>query len=244
MTNKVALITGGARRIGKEIARYLHEKGMNIVVHYRSSAAEAEILVKELNFRRDNSAVALAADLNQTHFCEKLIEESSQKWGRLDALINNASRFFPTPVTAVNDDHWDDLMKSNLKAPYFLASYAAPLLRIQRGNIVNVADIHGVAPLKNYSVYSISKAALIMLTKTLAKELAPEIRVNTVAPGAIIWPEHENELTQVKKENILAKTLLQRQGNPEDIAKAVWFFIQDANYVTGQYLAIDGGRLI
>jgi pteridine reductase len=241
---KVALITGAARRIGATIARTLHAKGMNVIIHYCTAETEAAKLCDELNAQRQNSATILAAELTQSHACEKLINSAHEIWGRLDVLVNNASRFYPTKMNNVTDQQWLDLIDSNLKAPFFLAQAAANFLRTSKGCIVNIADIHGEKPLKDYSVYSISKAGLIMLTKSLAKELAPEIRVNAVAPGAVLWPEEENELAAATKLKIIDSTALKRAGRAEDVAKAVWFFIAEADYVTGQFLGVDGGRLL
>ena len=244
MTAKVALITGAARRIGATIARYLHAQGMNVIIHYYQSELAAKRLQEDLNAIRSDSATILKADLNQIKALPALIGAAHNIWQRLDVLINNASRFYPTPVGSVTELQWDDLFASNLKAPFFLAQAAAPYLRQQQGCIINIADIHGERPLESYPVYSCAKAGLIMLTKALAKELGPDIRVNAVAPGAILWPEHENELVDTKKNQILKKTALKRQGDAEDIAKAVWFFIENAGYVTGQVMAVDGGRML
>lgn len=240
---KVALITGAARRVGAVIARTLHAKGMNVIIHYDKSKAEALQLYETLNAQRPNSAAVLAAELTQSNACVTLINAAHKIWGGLDVLVNNASRFYPTKINEVSDEQWLDLIDSNLKAPFFLAQAAANYLRASYGCIVNIADIHGAKPLKDYSVYSISKAGLIMLTQSLAKELGPEVRVNAVAPGAVMWPEAENELTTTTKQKIIDSTALKRAGTPQDIAKAVWFFIAEADYITGQFLGVDGGRL-
>ena len=239
----VALITGAAKRIGAHIASHLHQRGMNVVVHYRHSAKAAQQLCASLNRERPDSAVAIVADLDNHEHYLMLIKSAVKQWGRLDVLVNNASTFFPTALAKANETEWHGLMNSNLKAPFFLAQAATPYLKKTNGCIVNITDIHGKKPLKDYSIYSIAKAGLIMLTKSLAKELAPEIRVNAVSPGSILWAhEEKNILSATKKQDILQKTLLKRQGAPEDIAKAVWYLIHDANYVTGQVIAVDGGR--
>ncbi len=239
---KVALITGGARRVGAEIARTLHHAGMNVILHYNASEEEAIHLSAQLNQIRAHSAVAIRSDLQQLENEKALIAQAAGIWGRLDVLINNASRFYRTIFGKVTDYAWDDLMNSNLKAPFFLAQAAAPLLAANEGIVINIADAHVDRPLREYSVYSISKGALIMLTKALAKELAPLVRVNAIAPGAIVWPEGENSLLEEEKQKIIERTLLQRSGHPQDIAKAVLYFVRDAGYVTGQTLVIDGGR--
>lgn len=239
---KVALITGAARRIGATIARVLHQSGMNVLVHYYTSQDEAEQLCGELNALRDNSAVAVQADLSVMTNASLLIERSFQVWGRLDVLVNNASRFYKTFTGEVTESHWDDLLANNVKAPFFLCQAAAPYLREQQGCIVNITDIHAERPVSDYPVYCISKAGLVMLTKALAKELGPDIRVNAVSPGAIAWPEGENSLSEELKQKIVDRTTLGRGGEPLDIAKAVLYFVRDAEYVTGQILGVDGGR--
>jgi len=241
---KVALITGAARRIGAEIARTLHHAGMNIVLHYNASEEEAIHLSEELNQARKNSAMAVRADLLETESENVLVQRSVKIWGRLDALINNASRFYRTPFGKVTEYAWDDLMNSNMKAPFFLAQAAAPVLAAHQGVIINISDIHAKRALRDYSAYCISKSGLNMVTKVLAKELGPLVRVNAIAPGPILWPEGDNSLLLEEKKRIIDKTLLKRSGGPKDIAQAVLFFVQDATYVTGQILSIDGGRMI
>ncbi len=238
----VVLITGAAHRIGAQIAKCLHAQGMNIVLHYRSSSQAAQALAEGFNNHRHNSAITLQADLLDTASLPKLIEQAHQHWGRLDAVVNNASSFYPTAMGEITEQHWDDLMGSNLKAPLFLAQTAAPLLKKQGGCIVNIVDIHAQKPLKNHPVYCIAKAGLHMLTLSLARELGPEIRVNGVAPGAILWPEAA--LNSVAKQQIVDSTALKRQGNPNDIATTVLFMIRDAPYITGQVLSVDGGRTL
>jgi len=240
LPEKVALITGAAHRVGAAIARALHGEGMNVIVHYRNSRASAERLQHELIAQRPGSALLIQADLLNTAGLPNLIRQAHNWQGRLDALVNNASGFYPTPAADVTEAQWDELLGSNLKAPFFLAQAAAPYLRRQRGAIVNIADIHAERPLKGYPVYSIAKSGLVMLTKALARELAPEIRVNAVAPGAILWPEHDAD--EETRKHIVARTALKRQGDPHDVARAVVFLIKEAEYMTGQVLTVDGGR--
>lgn len=244
LASKVVLITGAARRIGAEIARTLHEAGMNIALHYNASEEDAVQLCQEFNQKRDNSAIAIRADLQAAESEKALVQEAAETWGRLDVLVNNASRFYRTDIGEVTAYAWDDLMNSNLKAPFFLSQAAAHFLIATRGCIVNITDIHAERPLRDYSVYCISKSGLMMMTKVFAKEFAPSIRVNAVAPGAILWPEGKNSLSEDEKSKIIEDTALQRAGRPEDIAKAVLFFVRDAEYVTGQILDVDGGRML
>lgn len=241
---KVAFITGAARRIGAEIARILHEAGWNILLHYHCSEKEAYKLSQELNLKRLDSVYLIKADLSEIKKFKEIMENAIQKWGRLDALINNAAQFYKTPLGSIDEKAWNTLLDINLKGPFFLSQAAEPFLRMSYGTIVNIADFHGKTPLKNYSVYSISKAGLIMLTKSLAKEWAPIIRVNAVAPsGGILWPQEENSLTEKEKQKIIEKTALKREGSADFIAHAVLFFLQNANYITGQVLSVDGGRI-
>lgn len=237
---KVVLITGAARRIGAVIARTLHAQGMNVLLHYRSSSADARVLQEELNALRPDSVALLGADLCRLDELNALATDAAARWGRLDALVNNASAFYPTALGTVTEAQWDELTGSNLKAPFFLSQALAPALAERAGCIVNIADIHGEQPLKGYSVYSIAKAGLVMLTRSLARELGPAVRVNAVAPGAILWPEAD--IGSAAQQKIIARTALKRQGDPEDIARAVRFLIGDAPYVTGQVIAVDGGR--
>jgi len=241
MSNPTAVITGGSVRIGAEICRELHRDGMNVIIHYHTSSDAAKTLEKELNELRPGSAQTLHADLKSVDACTALIEEACQIYERLDVLINNASAFYATPLDSLNEDQWDELIGVNLRAPLFLAKAAASYLSRQHGNIINLIDIHAERPLKDHTVYCVSKTGLIMLTRSLAKELGPDIRVNAVSPGAILWPE---DISEKDKEEILAKTVLKRQGRCEDIAKAVLYFIRDAHYATGQVLAVDGGRTL
>jgi pteridine reductase len=237
--HKVVLITGAAHRIGAVSARYLHEAGFNIILHYLSSRSPAQALQQELNAKRENSVVLVQADLLANNALNALAKEAYNAWQRLDVLVNNASTFYRTPIGSANDQHWDDLFGTNVKAPFFLAQAAAPFLRKTHGCIINMVDIHARRPLKEYSIYSMAKAALETMTKALARELGPEIRVNGVAPGAILWPDDIDEVT---KQRIVSKTFLKRKGEPEDIAKAIRFIIEDAPYMTGQIISIDGGR--
>lgn len=240
LAHKVVLITGAAHRIGAQTAQTLHDAGANLVLHYRSSKPAAEKLAHQLNTQRPRSVVLVQGDLLDTASLSHLLDEAQGAWGRLDVLVNNASTFYPTPVGSVTSEQWDDLLGSNLRAPFFLAQAAAPHLRTHHGCIVNIADIHADRPLKNYPVYSIAKAGLVMLTKALAQELGPEVRVNAVAPGAILWPE--NDMDEATKAKIVSRTFLKRQGSPQDIAGAVLYLIRDANYMSGQVLTVDGGR--
>jgi len=242
--SKVALVTGAARRIGAKIARTLHSHNINVILHYHTSQQEAEVLCKELNDQRPDSAVAIAADLLDIDALPTLIQRSSAQWNRLDILINNASKFYKTSVGEVTQESWDDLLTANLKAPFFLCQAAAHELGKQRGCIVNITDIRAEKPLRGYPVYCISKAGLAMLTKALACEFSPTIRVNAVAPGATIWPEGENALSEELKQRIINQTALKKQGSADYIAAAVLFLVNQDDYMTGQVLTVDGGRLL
>lgn len=237
---EIALITGAARRVGADIARVLHRAGTNIALHYRSSANESMALCDELNRIRINSAACIQGDLAETGNLHALIEKAAEKWGGLDVLVNNASMFYPTSVELTTETEWSELIDINLAAPFFLSQAAAPLLKQRSGCIINIIDIHADRPLTGYPVYSVTKAGLAAMTQSLAKELAPDIRVNGVAPGAILWPE--NGITDSEKFEILERIALKRIGSPNDIAKAVHFLIREAPYVTGQILTVDGGR--
>jgi pteridine reductase len=238
--DKVALVTGASRRIGAAIVRRLHAADFRVVLHYFRSAAEAEALAAELNQERPDSVRLLRTDLADTEALPAFIERAAGFWGRLDGLVNNASVFYPTPLGAVTVSQWDELTGSNLKAPFFLAQAVAGHLRQQRGAMVNIVDVYAERPLPGYPVYSIAKAGLAALTKALAVELAPDVRVNGVSPGAILWPEHGQDAAG--QADILARVPLARSGAPGDIAEAVLFLMRDAPYVTGQILAVDGGR--
>ena len=244
MQNRVVLITGGARRVGAAISRLLHAGGANLLIHYRSSAVEARALQAELNAIRPDSVALVQANLLNIAHLPSLVNETVQRFGRLDVLVNNASSFFPTPVGDITEDTWDDLIGTNLKTPLFLSQAAAPHLRRSEGCIVNIVDIHADRPMKNYLVYNAAKGGLVSLTRSLARELGPEVRVNGVAPGAILWPEDESWSDELARHRIIATTLLKRAGEPADIAKAVRFLVEDAPYVTGQILAVDGGRSV
>ncbi|EIJ43702.1 dehydrogenase of unknown specificity [Beggiatoa alba B18LD] len=242
LTDKVALITGAARRIGAVTARQLHAQGMKLALHYRESEADAHALQAELNAIRADSVLLLQADLAHVAKLTRMVQQAAEYFGRLDVLINNASSFYPTPIGQTTEAQWDDLFNSNLKAPFFLAQAATPYLSAVNGCIVNMVDIHAERPLKNHPVYSTAKAGLIMLTKSLAKELGASIRVNGVAPGAILWPE--KDMDEVTKQRLVSALALKRHGEPLDIAKTILFLIRDAGYITGQIIAVDGGRTL
>ncbi len=242
ISGKVALVTGAAHRIGAEIARTLHAAGMDTAIHYRSSDTAALALKQELEQRRPDSALLLQADLADMPALPAMIKQIHEWRGRLDLLVNNASSFYPTPVDESTEEQWDELMASNLKAPFFLARAAAEMLRQHRGSIVNLVDIHSERPLAGHSIYSIAKAGNAMLVKSLARELGPEVRVNGIAPGVILWPEVEME-EEIKQE-ILARTALKTSGQPADIASTLLFLARDAGHITGQIINVDGGRTI
>ena len=242
LSGKVALITGGAHRIGASIARQLHDEGMNLVIHYRSSKTRAHELQQELQTRRADSVVLVSGDLLKNGVLSNLVYETTEAFGRLDVLINNASTFYPTPVGEATEKDWEDLVGTNLKAPFFLSQAAAAALTATHGCIVNIADIYGDRPLKSHPIYSVAKAGLIMLTKSLARELGPKVRVNAIAPGVILWPE--KELDEMAKQRIVSNTPLKRSGNPGDIARTVAFLVRDADFITGQVMVVDGGRWV
>ena len=242
LSGKAALITGGGRRVGAAIARRLHAAGANVLLHYRDSEADAAKLESELNARRSRSASRVKAELLAPIAPRALLSAARDSFGRLDILVNNASSFFPVQMGAIEPSHWEELVGSNLRAPLFICQEAAPELERQGGSIVNIVDIHAERPLKGYPVYSIAKAGLAALTRSLAIELAPRVRVNGVAPGAIAWPE-DGQFDPGERERIIATTPLARIGSPEDIAQAV-HFLACAPYVTGQIVAVDGGRSI
>ena len=241
-TTKVALLTGAAKRIGAETARVLHAAGMNIVLHHNSSAALAEALAAELNAIRPHSVVTIAFNLKQIERLPDLAKQAAAAWGRIDLLVNNASTFYPTEMEQIDLEQWHDLIAVNLQAPLFLSQACSRFLRENNGSIVNIVDIHGDRPLKGYPIYSIAKAGLIAMTKSLARELAPEIRVNGVAPGAIMWPEVE--AYESVHQEIIDRTALKREGHPRDIAKTVQFLSNGPDYITGQIIAVDGGRTL
>jgi pteridine reductase len=242
LAGKTVLVTGAARRVGATIARVLHGAGANIALHYRSSAADAERLAGELTATRAGSVSLMECDLLDVTQHAALIAATLQAFGALDILVNNASTFYPTPVGEIAETDWDDLIGTNLKAPLFLAQAAASALHARGGLIINLADIHGMRPLRRYPVYSIAKAGLIMLTRALARELGPHVRVNAVAPGPVMWPE--DGLDPALEAKIIERTALKRTGSALDVARACLYFAADAPYVTGQVLAVDGGRSI
>lgn len=239
---RAVLVTGAARRVGAAIARGLHANGANVAVHFHRSAADATALVDELNRARENSAIAIQGDLLDVARLPDIVAATVRAFGRLDVLVNNASSFYPTPLGEITPSQWDDLLGTNLKAPLFLAQAAAPQLRQSQGLIVNMIDIHGQRPLPRHPVYSTAKAGLAMLTRSLARELAPEVRVNGIAPGPILWPE--GGIDAELKQEIIDKTLLKRSGCTDDIVRAMLFFAKDAPFVTGQIIAVDGGRSV
>jgi pteridine reductase len=243
LKDKVILVTGAARRVGAEIARTLHAEGAVLALHYRSAVAEAQALVAGFNAARAGSAVAFQADLLDDAHLPRLVEETVKHFGRLDALVNNASSFTATPVGAIGAREWDDLVGTNLKAPLFLSQAAAPYLALARGAIVNITDIHAERPLKNYPLYCAAKAGLAGLTRALALELGPNVRVNGIAPGPILWPE-DGSFDAASQAAVVARTLLKRCGDPADIARTVRFLLADAPFITGQIIAVDGGRSV
>lgn len=240
LTDKVALITGGALRVGAMTARFLHAAGANLVIHYRNSREQALALQAELNDQRKNSVILIQADLLEITNLPAIVKKSMEQWGRLDILVNNASSFYPTPMGKVTEHDWDDLIGSNMKAPFFLSQAAAPHLQQSNGCIISIVDIHAERPMEGHSVYNMAKAGLAMLVKTLAFELGPNIRVNGVAPGAIMWPTQE--MDDVTKKRIISRTYLKRKGSAEDIARTVLFLASSADYISGQVIAVDGGR--
>jgi len=244
LNNEVALITGASRRIGAQIARTLHHAGMNLCLHYRTAEKDALALAKELEANRPDSVQLVSMNLLDIANLHQLIEATVERWGKLNLLINNASSFYPTPVGEITEDNWNDLIGINLKVPLFLSQAAASALQQNdsAGCIINIADIHAERPMEKHIVYSIAKSGLVALTKSLARELGPGIRVNAVAPGAILWPE--GDMDHATKTSILDRTALKHTGNPNDISMAVLFLYRDAPYVTGHTLPVDGGRLL
>jgi pteridine reductase len=242
LTGKAVLVTGAARRVGAAVVRALHAAGANLIVHFRSSAEPAAELARELNDARADSARLAECDLLDIEQLPGLVSAATEAFGRLDILINNASTFYPTPLGDITEIDWNDLIGTNLKAPLFLSQAAAAPLRINDGLILNIADIHGMRPLGRHPVYSVAKAGLIMLTRSLAREMGPQVRVNAIAPGPVMWPE--DGMDTHLKEAIIDKTVLKRPGSTDDVARAVLFFATEAPYVTGQILAVDGGRSV
>jgi len=241
LSGKVVLVTGGAKRVGAAIVRRLHREGADVMLHYRGSEREANALRSELNAARANSVALVQADLLDLAGLAEIVRNAVNRFDRLDALVNNASTFFPTPVGEMTQATWESLIGTNLRAPLFLSQAAAPHLKKTNGAIVNITDIHAERPLKNYVIYSIAKAGLAGLTRSLARELGPEVRVNGVAPGPIAWPE-DGSFDEVTRQRVISHTLLKRIGEPDDIARAVYYLIAEAPYVTGQIIAVDGGR--
>lgn len=242
LNGKVVLITGGAKRVGAAICRELHACGAQLMIHYKSSTNEARALQSELNLQRANSVAIIQGDLLNIAVLPSLIQETVKHFGKLDVLINNASSYYATEIGAITEDNWQDLVGSNLKAPMFLAQAAANELRKNHGCIVNITDMHIERPKKGYVVYSVAKAGLVTLTKSLAHELSPEVRVNAVAPGPVQWPENNPQFDEVYRQRVISQTLLKKIGEPKDIAKAVKFLVADAPFITGHVLAVDGGR--
>ena len=236
----VVLVTGAARRVGADIARTLHGAGYDVALHYRHSRAEMDALASQLESARSGSTLAIQAELADIDALGGIVEKCTSHFGRLDALVNNASAFFPTPLGEATAPQWDELFASNARAPFFLAQAAAPALKAARGSIVNIVDIYAERPLARHPIYTMAKAALAAMTKSLARELAPDVRVNGVAPGAILWPD--NGVTYTNQADLVARTPLKRTGTPEEIARAVLFLIRDATFTTGEILKVDGGR--
>lgn len=244
MQGKVVLVTGGAKRVGAAICRKLHAAGADIALHYRFSEQDALALQSELHDERPGSVLHIQADLLDPHALFRLVEKTISHFGRLDALVNNASSFFATSLGDVNDQNWNDLIGTNLKAPLLLAQAAAKELRHNHGAIVNIVDIHAERPMHGHLLYSIAKGGLSALTRALAQEMAPQVRVNAIAPGVIVWPESVEWDDETLRRKIIAHTLLKREGEPDDIARTVKFLLNDAPYITGQIIAVDGGRSI
>jgi len=239
---KTILITGGAKRIGRQMAISLHAAGHNIVVHYRSSTGAASELVAELNAERESSAIALQGELLDTASIPALVANAVEAFGGLDVLINNASTFYPTPIELLQDEFWNDLVGSNLKAPAYMVKACVPHIRNRNGSIINIVDIHARKPMANHPIYCSAKAGLEMLTMSLARDLAPEIRVNGVSPGAILWPE--NDTGMADQQQVLEKIPMGRMGQPQDVANLVRFLVDEGEYITGQIIAVDGGRSV
>ena len=242
LNNKTVLITGGAKRVGAAICRELHAHGANLMIHYNTSTKDARALQAELNLQRANSVAIIQGDLLNIAIMVNLVAETLNQFGKLDVLINNASSYYSTEIGHITEENWHDLVGSNLKAPMFLAQAAAAELRKNHGCIVNITDMHIERPKKGYVVYSVAKAGLVTLTKSLAHELSPEVRVNAVAPGPVQWPENNPQFDEVYRQRVINQTLLKRVGEGADIAKAVKFLVADAPFITGHVLAVDGGR--
>ena len=242
LQDKVILITGGARRVGAAICRLLHAEGARLMIHYRTSGDEARALQDELNRLRPRSAAIIQGDLLSSPVLTALVQETVQHFGQLDVLINNASSYYPTEIGEIGEHDWEDLIGTNLKAPLFLCQAAAPELRRRQGCIVNVTDMHVERPKKGYVIYSVAKAGLATLTRSLALELGPRVRVNAVAPGPVLWPEDKEGFDEVYRQRVISQTVLKHLGAPEDVARAVLFLVRDATYTTGHTISVDGGR--
>ena len=242
LVDQAALVTGSARRLGAAMVRALHAAGARVGIHCNRSRGEADALAAELNAARPESAFVMHGDLLDPAACERIVREAIAALGRLDIVVNNASSFYPTTVGSVDAATFDDLVGSNLRAPFFVSQAAAPALREGGGCIINMADIHGLRPRDGYPVYCAAKAGLVMLTKSLARELAPEVRVNAIAPGSILWPEGAADAGEAERQAIVDATPLARQGTPDDITATLMYLVRDAPFVTGQVLAVDGGR--
>jgi pteridine reductase len=244
LNGRWALVTGAAKRIGAVIARTLHGAGANVAIHYNRSAADADKLAAELNRSRSKSAFTVAANMLDIDSVERMAKQVLDRTtGKLDILVNNASTFYPTPIGTITPEQWHDLMSSNLKAPLFLSQAVLPALREARGVIINIVDVHAQRPLRDHPVYGAAKAGLAMLTRSLAKDLGPHVRVNGVSPGAILWPDDDG-MSDALRAAIIKQTALKRSGEPEDIARTVLFLVRDAPYITGQIIAVDGGRSV
>ena len=241
-SNRVALVTGSAKRIGAEVVRKLHAEGLRVILHYNGSQSAAQAIADELNAIRKDSVATIQFNLLNIDQLASFAKQVINIWGRLDILVNNASTFYPTALNEIDLDQWNDLIGVNLQAPLFLSKTLAPALTEHKGCIINIVDIHSERPLKGYTIYCIAKAGLGMLTKSLARELAPDVRVNGVSPGAIMWPEVEDY--EPVHQEIIERTALKREGDPRDIADTIWFLANSANYITGQIIAVDGGRTL
>lgn len=239
--SKVILVTGAGRRIGRDLALYLHQQGWQVIIHYHHSAEEAKKLVQQCNDLREHSAACIQANLNHTHELKYLAEQAIAQWKRLDAVIHNASTFFPTPFGSLNETHWEQLMHSNFKAPLFLNQWLLPELKRNKGSIIHILDAHLTKLKTHYSLYYAAKSALFSLTRTLALELAPDIRVNGISPGAMLWPEGINAPDEIHKSKTLSSIPMQRIGNGLDIAKTAHFLLEQS-YITGEIIKVDGGR--
>jgi pteridine reductase len=241
--SKVALITGAACRIGAEIAQFLNKMGMSVIVHYHQSEVEAHNMVEQACMQRADSMRCVAADLRDLEQVRNLAEQALSCWGRVDLLVNNAACFYPTVLEHVENTVWNDIFDSNVKAPFFLSQALIPALKHAKGNIINITDIHAKTPLKNHSVYCMSKAALHMMTQSLARDLAPDIRVNAIAPGVTLWPNQKNNiLSELAQQQLLAQIPLNCMGKPQQIAETVFYIVEHAQYMTGEVITLDGGR--